>query len=244
MARKRRKKRRRLKIKNIILFLFVILVFFGGSYLVIMMPIKNIYIRDNEILTDEYIIEESHLDSYPSFLLTSSSKIIANLKKNKYIDKVKIKKKIGNIIEITIDEYKAVASIDNDTKLLLSNGSIVSNTYNVTDVAKLNNEIPIEVRKKFAKKLDEVDKNILRQISQIEYSPVKVDNERFLLYMDDGNLVYITLTKVNKLNKYNKIRDKLVGKIGVIYLDSGDYVEFKDNKAAVKKEEDKKSTNE
>ena len=244
MARKRRKKKRRLKIKNIVLFLFVILIFFGGLYLVIMMPIKNIYIRGNEILTDEYIIEESHLDSYPSFLLTSSGKIIAGLKKNKYIDKVKIKKKIGNIIEITVLEYKAVASVDNYTKLLLSNGDVVPNDYNVTDVAKLNNEIPAEIRGRFAKKLAEVDKDILRQISQIEYTPVKVDNERFLLYMDDGNLVYITLTKVNKLNKYNKIRDKLIGKIGVIYLDSGDYVEFKDNKAVQAKEEDKKNANE
>ena len=49
--------------------------------------------------------------------------------------------------------------------------------------------------------------NVLRQISQIEYSPVAVDEERFLLYMNDSNLVYITLTKIDKLNKYDKIKE-------------------------------------
>ena len=45
--------------------------------------------------------------------------------------------------------------------------------------------------------------------------------------MNDGNLVYITLTKINKINKYNQIRDKLDGHMGIIYLDAGDYVELK-----------------
>ena len=48
--------------------------------------------------------------------------------------------------------------------------------------------------------------------------------------MDDGNLVYITLTKIEKLNKYNDIKDKMDNKTGIIYLDSGNYIEIKDNK--------------
>ena len=45
--------------------------------------------------------------------------------------------------------------------------------------------------------------------------------------MNDTNLVYITLTKIDKLNKYNKIKDALGSQTGIIYLDSGDYVELK-----------------
>ena len=51
--------------------------------------------------------------------------------------------------------------------------------------------------------------------------------DRFLLYMSDGNLVHVTLTKINKVNKYNGIKDVLGDRYGVIYLDSGDYVELK-----------------
>ena len=74
--------------------------------------------------------------------------------------------------------------------------------------------------------MESLDENILRQISEIEYSPVEVDNKRFIFYMNDKNIVHITLPKINKLNKYNKIKDKLENKKGIIYLDSGDYVEL------------------
>ncbi|MBR3161260.1 MAG: FtsQ-type POTRA domain-containing protein [Bacilli bacterium] len=243
MTRKKRKKKRRLKIKNIIIFLIVILLFFGGSYYVIMMPVKNIYIMGNNILADEVIIEEAHLDKYPSFLLISSSKVKDNIKKNKFVNQVIIKKKFGNVLEIKVDEYVCIAVKDMGNKVMLSNGEMVDNAYNISDVAILNNDIPDNKRVDFANKFSKVNKDILRQISQIEYSPVKVDDERFLLYMDDGNIVFVTLTKINKLNKYNKIKGKLGGKIGIIYLDSGDYVEFKDNKAVVNENTEEKKEN-
>ncbi|MEE3343739.1 MAG: FtsQ-type POTRA domain-containing protein [Bacilli bacterium] len=240
MARKKRKKKRRLKIKNILIFLFVILVFFGAAFLIIMLPVKNIYVKGNDIISDEIILEAAHVDTYPSFLLTSSSKVKNNIEAIKWVDKVKVKKKLGNILEIDVNEYKAIVLMDNGNKVIISNGDIVDNEYNISDVAILNNEIPDNKRKDFADKFNKVNKNMLRQISQIEYSPVKVDEERFLLYMDDGNLVFITLTKIDKLNKYNKIKKELAGKTGIIYLDSGDYVELRDNKAVIPKEEEKK----
>ena len=71
------------------------------------------------------------------------------------------------------------------------------------------------------------DNNVLREISEIEYSPSLVDGDRFIVYMSDGNVVHVTLTKIDKLNKYNDIKDELDGKNGIVYLDSGDYVEIK-----------------
>jgi len=46
--------------------------------------------------------------------------------------------------------------------------------------------------------------------------------------MNDGNLVYITLSKIIKINKYDSIYSQLEGKRGIIYLDSGDYIEIKE----------------
>ena len=65
------------------------------------------------------------------------------------------------------------------------------------------------------------------KISHIEYVPNDVDKERFIFYMVDDNYVYITLSKIEKINKYNLIVKELEGKKGIIYLDSGDYVEIK-----------------
>ena len=198
-------------------------------YYIITMPIHNIYIKNNKIVTDNEIIKISGLDSYPSFILTKSSDIKKKIKKNKYIDKVKIKKEFGNIITIYIKEYQVIATTKED-KLILSNGLQIDNTYELSDMPILINEIQEkEIYTNFAKKMGKVKKDILRQISEIEYSPVEVDKNRFLLYMSDSNLVYITLTKINKLNKYNRIKDKLEGKIGTIYLDAGNYVELRKN---------------
>lgn len=224
MAKK--KKKRVWKIKNILILLGIVLGLTALIYYALIMPIKNIYIKGNSILSDNEIIELSSLANYPSFLLTKSTEIKSKLKQNPYIEQVKVKKKLGNIIELHIKEYSPVCITSNS--IILSNGNKLENTYNISDIPTLTNELEDKkIYQKFVKKFTTIDKNILRQISEIEYQPVEVDKERFLLYMNDGNLVYITLTKINSLNKYNQIKDKLENHIGIIYLDSGNYVEIK-----------------
>ena len=236
---KRRRKKRKLKIKNILIFITTLITIALIAYYCITLPIKNIYIKGNNIIADNEIIEESEIYDYPSFLLTSSFKIEYKLKKNKFIDKVKVRKKIGNIIEINITEQKPLAIIEENNQVILSSGNIVDNVYNINDAPILVNSIKEEIYDNFIDKFSKIDINILRQISQIEYSPTNVDNSRFMLYMNDSNIVYITLTKIDKLNKYNKIKDKMNDKTGIIYLDSGNYVELKDNKT---KEESNENT--
>ena len=224
MAKK--KKKRVFKVKNIIILLFVFLGIVFLIYYGLTMPVKNVYISGNEILSDDKIMKISDLYEYPSFLLTSSRDISKNILNDPYVKGVKIHKKFGNVIEIVIQEYRVVCSFGN--KILLENGRFLENSYSVMDVPLLINEVDnATVLKKFAQKFGEIDGDILRQISEIEYQPSSVDEERFLLYMSDGNLVYITLTKVGKINKYNQIKDKLENHLGIIYLDSGDYVEIK-----------------
>ncbi len=223
---KKRKKKRVWKIKNIMIFLGIILIIVGLIYCGMVSPVKNIYISGNQIVSDQEILSLSTLDEYPSFLLTRSSMIRSKIKENPYIEEVSVQKKFGNVIEISIQEQRAVADIGG--MILLSNGELLENTYNLTDVPILKNILENEeILKEFTKKFGMVDWNILRQISEIEYQPIEVDEERFLLYMNDGNLVYITLTKIHKLNKYNQIKDQLGNQQGIIYLDSGDYVELK-----------------
>lgn len=220
------KKRRVFKVKNILLLLFLFLGIVGLVYYGVTMPVKNVYIKGNYILSDGEIMKISALDKYPSFLLTSSKSIRDKIIKNSYVKDVKISKKFGNVIEVNILEYSAVFSFED--KIILSNGEIIPNTYNLSDVPILLNMIDdSSLLKRTAIKFGGVDANVLRQISEVEYQPVEVDGDRFLLYMNDGNLIYITLTKINKINKYNQIRDKLDGHMGIIYLDAGDYVELK-----------------
>ena len=157
-------------------------------------------------------------------MLTTSKEIENNILKNNYIKEVSINKKIGSKVYIKIQEYKTLCLYNNE--IILESGKKVENTYNLilpvllNDVSSIYND--------FINYFSKVDSGILTKISEIEYVPNEVDNQRFLLTMNDGNYVYITLTKISKLNKYNNIKDQLEGKLGIIYLDSGDYVEIKE----------------
>ena len=76
--------------------------------------------------------------------------------------------------------------------------------------------------------MSEVDYEVLTKISEIEYSPTTYDEERFILYMNDENTVYITLNKIDEFKKYIDIKKQLEGKKGILYLDSGNYFEIKE----------------
>ena len=78
MAKK--KKKRVLKVKNILILVLIILIIISIIYYALIMPIKNIYIEGNSILSDNEIIELSTLSNYPSFLLTKSTEIKTKLK--------------------------------------------------------------------------------------------------------------------------------------------------------------------
>lgn len=220
-----KKKKRKLKVRRFL----ICLLFLALIVLLIMytkdLPIKNIYVIGNNIVSDKEIIEEGNLTNYPPFLTATRSSIIKNIEQNEYIKEVKVKKKIFNKIYIYVTENKVLATYNN--KLILENGNIIDNTYNLSNVPIITNDIG-SVIEKFTKKFSVVEDEILLKISEITYSPNEVDNEIFILKMNDGNLVYITLNKIKKINKYNSIYSKMEGKKGIIYLDSGDYVEIKE----------------
>lgn len=217
-------KKRRLKIKNILILLLILIMLYFGINYILHIKIKNIYIINNNIVPDKDIINNAKLEEYPSFLLTTSKEIKNNILKNNYIKEVSVTKKIGSKVYIEIEEYKTLCLYNNE--IILESGNKVENTYNLILPVLLNDVSSIY--EDFINYFSKIDTDILTKISEIEYVPNEVDNQRFLLTMNDGNYVYITLTKITKLNKYNSIKDQLEGKLGIIYLDSGDYVEIKE----------------
>ena len=76
--------------------------------------------------------------------------------------------------------------------------------------------------------MKDVDVNILSKISDIEYVPNEIDKERFLLYMDDGNVVYLTLTKFDMINNYDEVLGQVENHKGILYLDNGNYFQIKE----------------
>ena len=208
-------KKKRIKVKNVIITLLILLLLGFTSYDIITMPIKNIYIINNDIVSDKEILESLNIIDYPSFIKT-----IFSIKKNKinnpYIKNFTVKKKLINKLYIEIEEYKPIAIYKD--KVVLNNNSLADNIYNLDYLPYVINDID-SIYDSFVKNFNKIDNSILYRISQIEYKPNDIDEERFLLYMIDGNYVYISLSKIEKLshvpyflfknllleNKYNKI---------------------------------------
>lgn len=217
------KKKKLNRKRTIITFIFLISLILLVAY-IINLPVKNIYITGNNILSDKEIIKISELENYPAYINTYFSNIKENLLKHDYIKNVNIKRKLFSKIYIEVEEYKPLAIYQD--KLILSSTKQVENSYQIDYVPYITNDIT-QIYNKYIESFSKVDKDILLKISHIEYAPNEVDKERFILYMVDSNYVHITLSKIEKINKYNSIVQELEDKKGIIYLDSGDYVEIK-----------------
>ena len=224
----KRVKKRKLNFLKVIIFILIIYLLIHAGLYLSNINVKNIVIKNTNYLSDTEVIKIAGLADYPSFFRTSTRKIEKNLEDEPLIKKADVKRKWGFIFELNIKEEKILYKRRNDNVYVLGSGEEISIKNNLSGVATLINYTPKNISKKLNKKLNEIDSNILNKISEIEYAPNKTDEERFLLYMNDGNQVYITLTKTDELNYYVDIVKKLGGKKGILNLDSGSYFEVKE----------------
>lgn len=221
-------KKNRIKILPFIIFFIICFLLYFLIKFAIEYKIQNIYIHGTRNLNDEYILELSGIENYPSFLTSLSSKIEDNIKKSPYVKSVTVKKGFLGVVNIYIEEKSVLFYKENDKKYVFDDYEEIDKIiYNYSPVRILN-YIPDTVYENFIKAFSKTDINVRDKISEIKYDPSEYDDSRFLLYMIDGNYVYITVTKMDSLNYYNEIYPTLMGKKGTLYLDSGNHFqEFK-----------------
>ena len=219
---KKVKKKIRIRILPIIIIIFILTLLSGSVYLLSLIPIKNIYISGNNYLKDQEIIELAKIENYPSFLKTRTKDMKKNIKKSPYIKSVTINKKILGIVEIQIEEYNILFRKEENNKIVLEDKEELIDNEKY-QVPILLNYIPDTKYDSFIKGMNQVTPSIKNQISEIRYYPNTQDEDRFLLYMNDGNYVYLTLTKFKQVNYYEDVLEKLDGKKGILYLDSGNH---------------------
>lgn len=219
--------KRKFNVLKLLFFLFILIIIYLLINYLLNIKTKNIIILNNNYYSDETIIEASNISNYPKFILLSKSKIKSKLKKLDLIEEVDIKKRWGYILEIDIKEKKLLYYVRSVDKYKTSDGNLYS-LNNIVGIPVLINFVPDEIEKSFANKFKELDSNIISRISEIEYSKTTYDEKRFLFYMNDGNEVYITISKLSNLNKYTEIVKKIGNKKGILYLDSGNYFEIKE----------------
>ena len=214
----KKKKKRKLR-KVIVLFLFLIVIAVI-TFALSLIKVRGYYVLNNKYIDEETILSVCGFDKEDSFIFTQTFFVNSRCKKNKLIKKVNVDHTKTLEIKLNVTEYK----------ILFKEGN-----YAISEIGKKieyeDDNVPVlinkvsnkEIYENFIKKMNKVDDEILSIISEIKYDPNDVDNERFLFYMNDGNMVYVTLSKINKVNSYPSITKTIENKKGVLYLDYGNY---------------------
>ncbi len=215
-----KKKKKKRKLKKVFIVIFFILIISLVGFLLSLVKTRGFYVLDNNYVDEDTVLDTCGLDENTSFFFTWSIFINNKCNNNSMIKKVKVDHTKTFEIKLHVEEYKVIFKYNNYAINEL--GKKVNPVYEdaPTLVNKIENK---EVYANFIKKMNKVDNQILSIISEIKYDPNEVDNERFLFYMNDGNMVYITLSKITKINSYPSIIKTIENKKGVLYLDYGNY---------------------
>ena len=219
-----KRKKRKIKKKSIIILLvFITFILLTISFMTDI-KINNVIVKGNVLFSDYEIIKKAGLDDYPSSLKYSSFKIKNVLEKDIYIKSVKVYKTWIDKVTIEVEENLPLFYYLPSKKTILADKKETDDNFPVPTVI---NYVPDKIYSSLLLEIFDTNYDIIKRISEIKYDPNEVDDERFLLTMNDGNYVYITLEKFNKLNKYLEIIKSFDNKKGTLYLDSGEYFEVK-----------------
>ncbi len=219
-------KKKKLNLLKTLLILLTLYVISYGAYSLINVPIKHTRVLNNNIIKDQEILELANIDDYPSFFLTSQRNIIRRLKSNDLIKEVAVEKKWGFRIDIKVKENNILFYNQDTNTLILENKKEIPSHRFINHVPILINYVPDIIYDTLISKMLEIDESVKIKISSIQYKPNDVDKELFLLTLNDGNYIYLTLYTFEKLNEYNNILPSLENKKGILYLDSGNYFEI------------------
>lgn len=219
MAKKNSKKRKMRK-RNFVSLIILVCIILAGLVILDNLKITTINVSGNSLYEEWEIIKKAKLDNYPSTLQNLTGTIEERLEKDPYIKKVKVTKILFTKVNIEIEENLPLFYYVPIHKTVLSDKTETDSSFPVPTVI---NYIPDKIYSKFLKSLSDTDYEIVKKISEIKYDPNEVDQERFILTMNDGNYVYLTLKKFDKINNYLYIIKEFNNKKGILYLDSGEY---------------------
>lgn len=218
-----KKKKRRIRFDRIVLFLLFVLILFFIIHISFNIKISNIYISGNAFYTDQEIIELAGISDYPSALKNMSFKIENKLEDNIYIKEARVSKKNFKEVYINVVENKPLFYYQSSNKTILLDGTSVDEVYALPTVL---NYVTDSYYNGFVTEMGKLDNQILKRISEIEFVPNEVDDNRFLLSMNDGNFVYVNIATFDKVNKYLSILEGLPNEKGILYLDYGNNFEI------------------
>ena len=217
-----KKKKRKLKLSRVFFIIFILAIIAGLVYLAFNIKVRGFYISGNTYYTDDEILSMTKLNEYPSFIFTTSRSVTKNVKKYPLIKNIEISRTLNGMFNVVVNENK-ILFYDNVNKKSILQDKTKADVYYENSPVLINEIKDSKIYDKFIKNIQKLKEDILKNISEIKYDPNDIDKERFLFSMNDGNYVYVTLSKITNINNYLEISNTLGEKNGVLYLDYGNY---------------------
>ena len=205
-----------------------ILVIAGGTIFFSspLADIATITVSGNQQVGEQFIVEHSQLAVGQHFYWLNPWAVSDKLEEQPLIAGAKIKRHLGNEIEIVVTEtpVMGVTQTDSERLWILATGELAA----VQNDIRLN--VPYfrnweeETGQLLLENLQKIPADVQRQISEIEFDGNETDPEQLQLYMRDGNRVTINIRQIpEKLGFYFAIVEALGNKRMHIHLEAGNY---------------------
>lgn len=233
----RKRKRRKRRIQFVFKTILLLGILIGGILFAMISPIfniKEIQVNNNKQISSETVISLSELKTEENIFRFNAGKVMDKIKENAYIEKVKIHRKIPNIIKIEIQEREHRYSVE-----FLGKYAYIDSQGYILEIAEDSKEKVIlqgintsEEQVIVGNRLEEQDLEKLQDVFKIvnaakEYEldnkitsiDVKDENEYNIFMKEEAKTVHIGnhTNLSNKMLYVNAIIEKEKGKAGEIF---------------------------
>lgn len=224
---RKKKANRRLIIYLSIFFLLIAIIVYMQSPL---SHIKVINVEGVEHVDEQEILKRSELNTETNIWTVTKKSIEQRIEKHPVVSNVEIRKKLPSTIEINVTEFERVGYVfqDNGYYLLLENGNMLSEPQQPTGDAPLLLQFTDEsYLQRMTEELKNLPKSILNLISEIYWNPAEEDENKILLYMNDGIMVDSSIRDFSeKMKIYPSIAAQIEpGSKGILHIGVGAYFE-------------------
>ncbi|SET30427.1 cell division protein FtsQ [Oceanobacillus limi] len=227
-ARKKKANRRLVLYLSFFFFLISIIVYLQSP----LSHVKTIEVNGNVFFTDEAIIELSNVEVQTSIWSVDKEEVVDSLETNPIIEVAAVERRLPWTVNISVTEHERVAYTKEEDSYfpILSNGTILREYGQKTQ----NGDAPLLVQftdeeylHKMSVELSELPARILNLISEVHWIPTAENNNKIMLYMNDGYIVDGTIRDFSeKMKAYPSIVSQLDSdEMGIIHIGVGAYFE-------------------
>lgn len=239
--------RKKKRIKKVIKTLLLLAIIIGGICFALISPIFNIEdikVNGNKQINADTIVSLSQLQVGQNIFKFYKEKVINDIKTNAYVENVKIKRKIPNKIEITIEERKQDYNVE-----FLNGYAYINNQGYILEISEQKLDLPVikgistpQEQIVEGNRLNDVDLEKLETVIQImnicksydldkKVSSIDItDSNDYIMEMDEEKKIVHLGNNSNLSNKMLYVPAILAenqGKEGTIYLNGDINGDFK-----------------